>query len=160
MRRNVSTEPEKQIRIRIGLHIGDVVQIGLNVHGDGVNIAARLEPLCTPEGICLSEDFARAVQNKLDYPIIKKGEVTLKNISSSMTIYYVELPWVKEKAMETEVNLKASRNKILKYAVPPTLLIIIALVALTVFYLVSPSTNINPMNARIAVLPFTNIGHG
>jgi len=100
LNRNVTTEPERQIRIRIGLHIGDVVQIGSNVHGDGVNIAARLEPLCTPEGICLSEDFARAVQNKLDYPVVKKGEVHLKNISSSMTIYYVELPWVKEKVLE------------------------------------------------------------
>src|SRR4030066_1378488 len=105
LRRNVSTEPGKQIRIRIGLHIGDVVQIGSNVHGDGVNIAARLEPLCTPEGICLSEDFARAVQNKLEYPVIKKGEVNLKNISSPMTIYCVELPWVKEKVLDREENL-------------------------------------------------------
>jgi adenylate cyclase len=156
--RNVSAEPEKQMRIRIGLHIGDVVQVGLNVHGDGVNIAARLEPLCTPEGVCLSEDFARAVQNKLEYPVVKKDEVILKNISSPMTIYCIELPWVKEKNLKKELKLKASRNKILKYAVPPTLLIIIALVVLTVFYLVSPSTNINQMNARIAVLPFANIG--
>ncbi|HEY6435237.1 MAG TPA: adenylate/guanylate cyclase domain-containing protein, partial [Ignavibacteriaceae bacterium] len=71
LKRNVTAGIEKQIKIRIGLHIGDVVQIGSNVHGDGVNIAARLEPLCTPEGICLSEDFARAVQNKLEYPVVK-----------------------------------------------------------------------------------------
>ncbi len=157
LRRNVSTEPEKQIRIRIGLHIGDVVQIGLNVHGDGVNIAARLEPLCTPEGICLSEDFARAVQNKLDYPIIKKGEVTLKNISSSMTIYYVELPWVKEKAMETEVNLKVSKKKILKYAVPPAILIILILITLAILKLINPTIDDAQIQTRIAVLPFANI---
>ncbi|MBP1683251.1 MAG: putative Adenylyl cyclase class-3/4/guanylyl cyclase [Ignavibacteriaceae bacterium] len=102
--RNVSAEPEKQIRIRIGLHIGDVVQVGSNVHGDGVNIAARLEPLCTPEGVCLSEDFARAVQNKLEYPVVKKDQVILKNISSPMTIYCIELPWVKEKNLKKEWN--------------------------------------------------------
>ena len=157
LQRNVTAEPEKQIRIRIGLHIGDVVQIGSNVHGDGVNIAARLEPLCTPEGICLSEDFARAVQNKLEYPVVKKDEVILKNIASAMTIYCVDLPWVKEKNLKKELKLKTSRDKILKYAVPPTLLIIIALVVLTVLYLISPTTNINPLNTRIAVLPFANI---
>ena len=81
LKRNVIVEPEKQIKIRIGLHIGDIVDIGKNVHGDGVNIAARIEPLATPEGICLSEDFARAVRNKLEYPVVKKKEVELKNIS-------------------------------------------------------------------------------
>jgi len=156
--RNVSTEPEKQIRIRIGLHIGDVVQLGNNVHGDGVNIAARLEPLCTPEGICLSEDFARAVQNKLEYPVIKKGEVSLKNISAPMTIYCVELPWVKEKVLEREVYLKVSRKKILKYAVPLALIIITVLVVLALLQIFTPASSENKNNTRIAVLPFDNIG--
>ncbi len=157
LNRNVTTEPERQIRIRIGLHIGDVVQLGNNVHGDGVNIAARLEPLCTPEGICLSEDFARAVQNKLEYPVTKKGEVNLKNISSPMIIYCVELPWVKEKQLET--NLKISRRKILKYAVPPAILILIVLMILTVKFLFSVFTDDKEMHTRIAVLPFLNIGN-
>jgi TolB-like protein/class 3 adenylate cyclase/Flp pilus assembly protein TadD len=159
LNRNVTAEPEKQIMIRIGLHIGDVVQLGNNVHGDGVNIAARLEPLCTPEGICLSEDFARTVQNKLEYPVIKKGEVTLKNISSPMTIYCVELPWVKEKVLEREVSLKVSRKNILKYAVPPAILILIVLVVLSVKYFYSSSTEDKEMHTRIAVLPFLNIGN-
>jgi len=158
LRRNVSAEPEKQIRIRIGLHIGDVVQIGSNVHGDGVNIAARLEPLCTPEGICLSEDFARAVQNKLDYPVIKKGEVTLKNISSPMTIYCVELPWVKETVLDKEKGLKISRKKILKYAVPPAILILIVIIVLSIKYLFPAFEDDKEMHTRIAVLPFLNIG--
>jgi adenylate cyclase len=156
LKRNVSAGEEKQINIRIGLHIGDVVQLGSNVHGDGVNIAARLEPLCTPDGICLSEDFARAVQNKIDYPIIRKGEVNLKNISSPMTIYYVELPWVKEKQLET--NIKISRKKILKYAVPPALLILAVLVVLAALQIFSPLNSDNKTNTRIAVLPFDNIG--
>jgi TolB-like protein/class 3 adenylate cyclase/Flp pilus assembly protein TadD len=157
LRRNVLAEPEKQIRIRIGLHIGDVVKIGSNVHGDGVNIAARLEPLCTPEGICLSEDFARAVRNKLEYPVVKKGEVILKNISSPMTIYCVELPWVKEKVLEKEVNLRVSRSKILKYAVPPTLLIILTIIVLSVIFLFNQAADDKGLKTRIAVLPFDNI---
>lgn len=157
LKRNVLVEPENQIKIRIGLHIGDVVQLGTNVHGDGVNIAARLEPLCTPEGICLSEDFARAVHNKLEYPVIKKGEVQLKNISSSMTIYYVELPWVKEKEVKKEVNLKVSRKKILKYAVPPAILIILILITLAILKLFNPTVDDRQFQTRIAVLPFANI---
>ena len=156
LNRNVTAEPERQIRIRIGLHIGDVVQLGNNVHGDGVNITARLEPLCTPEGICLSEDFARAVQNKIEYPIVRKGEVDLKNISSPMTIYYVELPWVKEKQLET--NLKISRSKIFKYALPPAALILVLIIILSVKYF-SSFTDDKEMHTRIAVLPFLNIGN-
>lgn len=155
--RNKSAEQERQIKLRIGLHIGDVVYIDNHVHGDGVNIAARLEPFATPEGICLSEDFARAIQNKIKYPVIKKGEVNLKNISTPMEIYCVQLPWVKERNLESEINLKVSRKKILTYAVPPILLIIAVLVVLAVMYLFSPLTD-NKEITRIAVLPFLNIG--
>jgi adenylate cyclase len=156
--RNVSAEPEKQIRIRIGLHIGDVVQIGDNVHGDGVNIAARLEPLCTPEGICLSEDFARAVQNKLNYPVIKKGEVSLKNISSTMTIYFIELPWVKETILGKDVKTKNSKKMFLKYSVPIAFGVLLVLIALSLLKIINPSISDTDIQTRIAVLPFVNIG--
>lgn len=158
--RNKSVESQKQIKIRIGLHIGDVVQLGNNVHGDGVNIAARLEPLCTPEGICLSEDFARAVKNKIEYPVVKKGEANLKNISAPMTIYCVQLPWVVEKNIETksgERMVQASKRKILMYAVPPVLLLILILIFLSVKSLFNPQSGDNPIRTRVAVLPFANI---
>jgi TolB-like protein/class 3 adenylate cyclase/Tfp pilus assembly protein PilF len=158
--RNKSADHGKQIIIRIGLHIGDVVQIGSNVHGDGVNIAARLEPLCTPEGICLSEDFARAVQNKIEYPVVRKGEVNLKNISSPMTIYCVQLPWVTEKRIENKSKqeiLRISKRKILIYAVPPAVLLIIVLIILSVKNFFDPQSESNPIRTRVAVLPFVNI---
>jgi len=157
LKRNVSSEEGRQIKIRIGLHIGDVVQIGTNVHGDGVNIAARLEPLATPEGICLSEDFARAVQNKLEYPVVKKGEVILKNISSPMIIYCIQLPWVAEKKLQ-QVHERISRKKILMYAVPPTLIILAIIFILSILHIIPPLSDDNEMHTRIAVLPFINIG--
>jgi TolB-like protein/class 3 adenylate cyclase/Tfp pilus assembly protein PilF len=149
--RNKSVEPERNIRLRIGLHIGDVVQIENHVHGDGVNIASRLEPLATPEGICLSEDFARAVQNKLAYPVVKKGEATLKNISSPMGIYCVQLPWVKEKAFE-EKKTKTF------YSLKKILIPVAAVTLLFVLYMLSPLSDDKEIHTRIAVLPFTNIG--
>jgi TolB-like protein/class 3 adenylate cyclase/Flp pilus assembly protein TadD len=157
LRRNVSVEEKRQVRIRIGLHIGDVVQIGTNLHGDGVNIAARLEPLATPEGICLSEDFARAVQNKLEYPVVKKGEVILKNISSPMIIYCIQLPWVAEKKLQ-QVHDRISRKKILIYAVPPTLIILAIIFILSILHIIPPLSDDKEMHTRIAVLPFINIG--
>ena len=66
--RNASQAPDRQIQIRIGLHLGDVVAEDTRVHGDGVNIAARFEPLAEPGGICLSEDLARQIQNKIELP--------------------------------------------------------------------------------------------
>lgn len=149
--RNKSVGSERNIRLRIGLHIGDVVQIENHVHGDGVNIASRLEPLATPEGICLSEDLARAVQNKLSYPVVKKGKATLKNISSPMSIYCVQLPWVKEKTFE-EKKTKAF------YSLKNFLIPAAAVTLLFVLYMLSPFSDDKEMHKRIAVLPFTNIG--
>ncbi len=91
--RNQTHPSDQHLRIRIGIHLGDVIQKGSHVLGDGVNIAARLEPLAPPEGICISEDVARQVQNKLPIPLSKLGQRNLKNIQFPMEIYSVELPW-------------------------------------------------------------------
>ena len=94
--RNKSIPEEKHIRIRIGLHIGDVVYLDEHVHGDGVNIAARMEPLAQPGGICISEDVARQIRNKIPYPVLKLPDEKLKNISMPMDVYCIALPWLKQ----------------------------------------------------------------
>ena len=85
--------PERQIQVRIGLHVGDVVIEENDVLGDGVNIAARIEPLASPGGICLSEDVARQVDNKIDCRLDKLGEKRLKGIKQAVAVYRVVLPW-------------------------------------------------------------------
>jgi adenylate cyclase len=94
--RNDALPKDHQITLRIGLHIGDVVYNGEQVHGDGVNIAARMEPLATPGGICVSEDVARQIRNKVEYPVSKLKKRKLKNISMPMEIYCIQLPWLKK----------------------------------------------------------------
>jgi class 3 adenylate cyclase len=113
--RNNTEAEERRILLRIGLHIGDVVYVGDNVHGDGVNIAARMEPLATPGGICISEDVARQIRNKIDHPVIKLGAGKLKNISMPVEIYCIELPWLKSTKLK-----KPSRpqGKVLPYLLP------------------------------------------
>src|SRR5439155_25061622 len=90
---NYALPPEQHFSIRIGLDVGDVICCDGDVMGDGVNIASRLEALAAPGGICLSEDIARQVRNKLDVPIISGGIRQLRNVQSEIEVFQVDLPW-------------------------------------------------------------------
>ena len=81
--------PEKQrIEVRVGVHLGDVVEEpDGDLMGDGVNIAARLQEICQPGAICLSEDAYRQVRDRIDEPFVDLGERSLKNIVRPMRAY-------------------------------------------------------------------------
>jgi adenylate cyclase len=89
--RNASGPEERAVRVRIGIHVGDVVTSEGDIHGDGVNIASRIEPLAAPGGICVSEDVKRQVQNKIPELFVKIGAAPLKNIHAPMEIYQIQL---------------------------------------------------------------------
>lgn len=152
--RNKTEVEERRILLRIGLHIGDVVYVGDNVHGDGVNIAARMEPLATPGGICISEDVARQIRNKIDHPVIKLGPGKLKNISMPMEIYCIELPWLKTTKLK---KTSWPRKKILPYLVPAVVLV--AALALFFFAKDRSSEPTAESKQRVAVLPLANISN-
>src|SRR5262245_66482272 len=88
--RNKSIAPDVRIEFRIGVNLGDVIVEKGDVFGDGVNIAARLEQIAPPGGICLSEDAYRQVRGKIDIPIADVGEQQLKNIANPMRVYRIE----------------------------------------------------------------------
>jgi class 3 adenylate cyclase len=94
--RNRNVDQSRWIQLRIGIHMGDVIHKGGRVYGDGVNIAARIEPLADPGGICVSEDVARQLQNKAGILILKLGRHDLKNIAMEVDLYKILLPWDKE----------------------------------------------------------------
>src|SRR5271155_1803758 len=72
--RNAEVAPDKRIDFRVGIHLGDVVEESDgDLMGDGVNIAARLEGICEPSGICLSEDAYRQVKSRLDLAVSDLG---------------------------------------------------------------------------------------
>src|SRR6202451_4331368 len=80
--RNAGVPEDRRIEFRIGVHLGDVVEESDgDLMGDGVNIAARLEGVCEPGRICLSEDAYRQVRDRLRAPFEDLGEKTLKNIA-------------------------------------------------------------------------------
>ena len=80
-------EPDKRVRFRIGINLGDVIVEGDDIHGEGVNIAARLEGLCEPGGICLSEDAYRQVRGKVEADFDSLGECKLKNVAQPVQVY-------------------------------------------------------------------------
>jgi TolB-like protein/class 3 adenylate cyclase len=86
--RNAGLPPELRIEFRIGIHLGDVVEeADGDLMGDGVNIAARLEGIAEPGGVCLSEDAYRHVREKLKHDFIDLGEKALKNIARPIGVY-------------------------------------------------------------------------
>jgi adenylate cyclase len=86
--RNAGVPEDRRIVFRIGIHIGDVVEESDgDLIGDGVNIAARLEGIAEPGGICLSEDAYRQVRDKLKEEFIDLGDQKLKNIARPLRAY-------------------------------------------------------------------------
>jgi len=86
---NEGRPPEQHIATRIGVHLGDVIIEDYNVYGDGVNIAARLEPMADPGGICISEAVYQQVRDKLDVPVEDLGLKDLKNIQYPVRIFKI-----------------------------------------------------------------------
>src|SRR5437879_8618970 len=84
---NVDRPAGEQIRFRIGLHVGDVIVQGDNLFGDGVNIAARLEALAEPGGICVSGTVRDQIRDKVPYAFEDMGEQQVKNIARPVPAY-------------------------------------------------------------------------
>jgi TolB-like protein/class 3 adenylate cyclase len=90
--RNAGVARGKRIEFRIGVHLGDVVEESDgDIMGDGVNIAARLEGICAPGAICLSEDAYRQVKSRLEVPVAELGPQNLKNIAEPIHVYAIEV---------------------------------------------------------------------
>ena len=129
---NGTVDQEHAIQIRIGIHTGDVERRGDDVFGDGVNIAARLEPLAAPGGICISDPVYTSVHNKIDVPFYSMGGQRLKNISQSI-VAYSNHPENKPKINNTSLMEELSRRNVFKvgvaYAIVAWLIIQVAATA-------------------------------
>ena len=151
--RNKSVASDRALQLRIGLHLGDVVYMDKHVHGDGVNIAARIEPLAEPGGISISEDVARQIQNKIELPVIKLGKRDLKNIQLPMDIYQIIMPWEKKHfplSKRMKLTLKRQRTRVYGFGA-------LVVLGVVVWYYLIPLKSISSDRNSIAVLPFQNL---
>jgi adenylate cyclase len=103
---NQSFPEHRHMKFRIGIHLGDVTTDGDHIYGDGVNIAARLESLARPGGICISDMVFRQVQGKVEMEFVDMGVKELKNIAEPVRAYQLVTP-------------KTSRRDLLERSVSP-----------------------------------------
>ena len=104
--KNETVENNHRIDFRIGIHVGDIIIEENDIFGDGVNIAARLEGIAEPGGICLSDDTQRQIRGKINVGFEDMGPQELKNIAEPMRAWRVRLDGVK--AAPTRPDMKAT----------------------------------------------------
>ena len=176
--RNGTHAPVQHIQVRIGIHVGDVVHREADMYGDGVNIAARIEPLAVGGGICLSDSVVTQVRNKMELGLTKLDSPELKNIQVPMDVYRVLLPWQQAPPVPASPTVSTgSKAGIRTMAIALLVVLIVGAIAWKVVYQpgratkqeASPQTNAPPIphtpaasspapdSKSIAVLPFANL---
>jgi adenylate cyclase len=161
--RNAGVAPDKRIEFRLGIHLGDVVEESDgDLMGDGVNIAARLQGVAKPGGICISDDAYRQVKGRLDLKVSDLGPVPLKNIAEPMRAYSLEFGAPREARSPPPADQAKSapkrRSSFASLAAAATLLL---LVAAGGWYMLGDRL-MKPAQAAhlsIVVLPFTNLSN-
>ena len=131
--RNLKITPEDQMEFRVGLNLGDVIVEGDNLYGDGVNVAARLEPLAEPGGICVSGKFHDEVRRKLDLGFVSKGTQEMKNIEEPVHTFNVLMGHETEEVSQISSSAPSAAAAVRQ-----------------------PSANEKP---RLIVLPFNNLSN-
>ena len=131
--RNNEVAPEDQMQFRVGLNLGDVIVEDDNLYGDGVNVAARLEPLAEPGGICVSGKFHDEVRRKLDLGFVSKGAQEMKNIEEPVHTFNVLMGHETEEVSQISSSAPSAAPTVRQ-----------------------PSANEKP---RLIVLPFNNLSN-
>src|SRR5499433_617048 len=107
--RNAEVPENKRITFRVGINLGDVIAEPDDIYGDGVNVAARLEALAEPGGICISRVVRDQIRDKLPYPFEDKGEQSVKNIARSVRVFSLR-PEVVAELPATSISGPAPRR--------------------------------------------------
>ena len=90
---NISLPEERRVHLRVGVHVGDVVESKGDISGDAVNVASRIEPLAEDGGVCVTRQVYDHVQNKFELKLASLGVKPLKNVSMPIEVYKMLMPW-------------------------------------------------------------------
>jgi adenylate cyclase len=114
---NIAIPTDRRIRLRVGVHLGDVIQADGDIMGDAVNVASRIEPLAQEGGICITRQVYDQVSNKFELPLVSLGKKALKNVREPVEVYAVEMPWEKGEGRVSEATrLDKRRVAVLPFA--------------------------------------------
>jgi TolB-like protein/class 3 adenylate cyclase/cytochrome c-type biogenesis protein CcmH/NrfG len=120
--RNAAVPEAKRILYRVGVNLGDILIEGEDILGDGVNVAARLEGICEPGGICLSEDAYRQARGRIEAEFVDLGEQALKNIARPVRAYVVTPKAIAAAKVEpAETSASAGQSRAPERREPPRL---------------------------------------
>jgi TolB-like protein/class 3 adenylate cyclase len=167
--RNEELPDESKVEFRIGVNLGDVIEDRGDIYGDGVNVAARLESLAKPGGICISESVRLAVSKKLPLDFDFMGEQSVKNITEPVRAYHAQLtagaslPTPQRAAGEPAVSRRSRRSL---YAIAALAALLVAVGSLFYWHPWQPGAGAElfghappalPDKPSIVVLPFANM---
>jgi TolB-like protein/class 3 adenylate cyclase len=153
--RNTGVPDEQRIDVRIGINLGDVIVEGDDRHGDGVNIAARLQQLAEPGGIVVSRTVCTQVKNKLSVGFESLGEQRVKNIDEPIGVFRIAAAGAAPRRFRLR-RLAATTRWILSAAI----LMLLLLIAGGAFWMLNRQPSAAPPvfdRPSIAVLPFSNL---
>jgi adenylate cyclase len=88
-----SLPEDRRIQLRVGIHLGDIVESQGDISGDAVNVASRIEPLAEDGGVCLTRQVYDHVRNKFELPMTSLGTRPLKNVGTPLEVYKIVMPW-------------------------------------------------------------------
>ena len=153
--------PDRRIRFRLGVNAGDAISDGANIHGDSVNIAARLQEVCPSGGVCVSTVVRNHVQDRLDLQFEPMGVLQLKNIVRPVEAFAVRLD-------RRDGTWKVKRHRARKWAIAALLVPLCLIAAGLGVWLnahrttpgpkpLAADSSIPPLS--IAVLPFANLSN-
>jgi len=171
LEQNAAVPEDKRLVFRIGINIGDIIVDSKDIFGDGVNIAARLESICEPGGLCISEIARDQVRNKLPLTFTDLGEQQVKNIARPVRVFGLAPQEIAEAGELSVGRVRPVKlgNRTALAAVLATVLILAGAGAWWALHDVSPrasqtaggpqssSTDIRP---TVAVLPLVSLAEG
>jgi adenylate cyclase len=158
--RNAAVEKGRQINIRISINLGEVIIDGEDRYGEGINIAARLQQLAEPGGICVSAKVAKEVEKKLAFGFEAMGEHKVKNISEPIAVYRIRFD-----VPNAQFAVRGRRSPMKTWAALPRLAAALIIVIIGVLALYLRETTLSPQPSQqassglpfLAVLPFANM---
>jgi TolB-like protein/thioredoxin-like negative regulator of GroEL len=162
--RNAELPEERKMEFRIGVNLGDVIHEEERIYGDGVNVAARVESLAEPGGICISGTVFEHIENKLPLGYEYLGEQSVKNISKRVRVYKVLIDLDKIGKVIGEERVEPRKGQRVVLAAAVLLLLIVG--ALMIWRTLSPPLEVAslekmafplPDRPSLVVLPFENM---